>query len=112
MVAVGPQRRIYEGTGAFGNLSDKERAKLQLKAEQKQRLLNEKEKSKKLLKSDAGQKQRLLTEKEKSKKLLKSYTEKIEAKQKKDMAQKTKRNGDSKPKKEGTQGNIKKLSAK
>lgn len=112
MVAVGPQRRSYGGTGAFGNISDKERAKLQLKAEQKQRLLNEKEKSRKLLKSNAEQKQRLLTEKGKSKKLLKRNTENIKAKQKKNMAQKTKRNGYSKPKKEGTQGNIKKLSAK
>ncbi len=91
MVAVGPQRRIYGGTGAFGNLSEKERAKFQLKAKQKQRLLTEKEKSKKLLKRD---------------------TENIKAKLKKDMAQKTKRNGNSKPKKEGTQGNIKKLSTK
>jgi len=112
MVAAGPQRRSYGGTGAFGNLSDKERAKLQLKAEQKQRLLAEKGKSRKLLKSDAGQKQRLLAEKEKSKKLLKSDTKKIEAKQKKNMTQKTKRNGDGKPKKKGTQGNTKKLSAK
>jgi hypothetical protein len=112
MVAVGPQKRIYGGTGTFGNLSDKERSKFQLKAEQKQRLLTEKEKFKKLLKSDAEQKKRLLTEKEKFKKLLKSDTKNIVAKQKKDMAQKTKRNGDSKPKKEGTQGNIKKLSAK
>jgi hypothetical protein len=112
MVATGPQRSSFKSTGAFRNLSDKERAKLQLKAEQKQRLLAEKGKSKKLLKSDAGQKQRLLAEKEKSKKLLKNDTKKIEAKQKKNMTQKTKRNGDSKPKKEGTQGNIKKLSAK
>ena len=64
------------------------------------------------MKSDAEQKQRLLTEKEKSKKLLKRDTENIKTKQKKDMAQKTKRNGNSKPKKEGTQGNIKKLSTK
>jgi hypothetical protein len=91
MVAVGAQTRSYGGTGAFENLSEKERAKLQLKAEQKQRLPTEKEKSKKLLKSD---------------------TENIKAKQKKDMPQKTKINGDSKSKKEGTPGNIKKLPAK
>jgi len=91
MVAVGPQRRSYGGTEAFGNLSEKERAKFQLKAEQKQRLLTEKGKSKKLFKSDA---------------------EKIQAKQGKEIAQKKKQNIVSKPKKEGTQGNIKKLSAK
>ncbi len=91
MVVVGPQRRGHGGKGAFGNVSEKERAKLQLKAEQKQRLLTEKEKTKKLLKRDA---------------------ENIQAKQRKDIAQKKKRNNDSKPKKESTQGIIKKLAAK
>ncbi len=43
---------------------------------------------------------------------MKRDTENIKAKLKIDMAQKTKRNGNSKPKKKGTQGNIKKLSAK
>jgi len=94
MVAVGSEGRPMGGPGgkgAFGNLSEKERAKLQLKAEQKQRLLTEKEKSKKLSKRDA---------------------EKIQTKQRKDIAQKKKRNDDSKPKKEGTQGKIKKMLAK
>ncbi|GAJ24802.1 unnamed protein product, partial [marine sediment metagenome] len=94
MVTVGSEARPMGGhgdTGAFENLSEKERAKLQLKAEQKQGLLTEKEKSKKLLNRDA---------------------KKIQAKPGKDIAQKKKRNDDSKPKKKGTQGNIKKLTAK
>ena len=99
MVTVGPEIRGHGDTGAFGNLSEKERAKLQLKAEQKQKLLTEKEKSKKLLTRDAE-------------KLLKSNAEKIQAKQRKDIAQKKKQNDDSKPKKEGTQGKIKKMLAK
>ena len=102
MVAVGSEGRPMGGPGgkgALGNLSEKERAKLQLKAEQKQRLLTEKEKSKKLLKRNAE-------------KLLTRDAEKIQAKQRKDMAQKKKQNDDSKPKKEGTQGKIKKMLAK
>jgi hypothetical protein len=102
MVAVGSTGRPMGdpgGKGMFGNLSDKERAKLQLKAEQKQKLLTEKEKSKKLLTRDAE-------------KLLKRDTEKIQAKQKKDIAQKKKQNDGSKTKKEDTKGKIKKLAVK
>jgi len=102
MVAVGSEERPMGGPGGkgvFGNLSEKERAKLQLRGEQKQKLLTEKEKSKKLLTRDAE-------------KLLKRDTEKIQAKQKKDIAQKKKQKDDSKPKKEGTQGKIKKMLAK
>jgi hypothetical protein len=102
MVAVGSEGRPMGGPGGkgvLGNLSEKERAKLQLRGEQKQKLLTEKEKSKKLLTRDAE-------------KLLKRDTEKIQAKQKKDMAQKKKQKDDSKPKKEGTQGKIKKMLAK
>jgi len=51
-------------------------------------------------------------EKEKSRKLLKRDAEKIQAKPRKDISQKKKRNDDSKPRKEGTQGIIKKLAAK
>ena len=43
---------------------------------------------------------------------MKRDAEKIQAKPRKDIAQKKKRDDDSKPKKEGTQGNIKKLAAK
>lgn len=91
MVVVGPKGTGDRSTKAFGNLSEKERAKLQIKAEQKQRLL---------------------TEKEKSKKLSKQYSEKIQAKQKKSIEQKKKSNGISKPKKEVTQGKIKKPAVK
>jgi len=52
------------------------------------------------------------TKKEKSKKLLKRDAEKIQAKPGKDIAQKKKRNDDSKPKTKDTQGKIKKLTAK
>ena len=87
MVMVGPEGRGQGGTGWSGNLSDKERAKLQRKPEQKQKSQAEKEKSKKPLKRDI---------------------EKEQAKQKKDMAQKTKRNSDSKPKKNTAQRKTKK----
>ncbi len=87
IVMVGSEGRGQRGTGWSGNLSEKERAKLQRKAEQKQKSPSEKEKSKKLLKRDI---------------------EKEQAKRKKNIAQKTKRNSNSKPKKETTQRKIKK----
>jgi len=87
MVVVGSEGRGQRGTGWSGNLSEKERAKLQRKAEQKQKSPTEKEKSKKLSKRDI---------------------QKEQSKQKKDMAQKTKRKSNSKPKKEVTQRKIKK----
>lgn len=87
IVVVGSEGKSRGGTGWSGNLSDKERAKLQRKAEHKQKLQAEKDKSKKQPKSN---------------------TEKIRTKQKKDVAQKTKRNSDSKPKKETSQRKIKK----
>lgn len=86
MVVVGNEVRGQRGTGLSGNLSEKERAKLQQKTEQKQKSPT----------------------KEKSKKQPKSNTEKIGAKQKKDVTQKTKRNSDSKPKKDTSQRKIKK----
>jgi hypothetical protein len=92
MVVVGPGGTGDGSTKAFGNLSEKERAKLQIKK--------------------AEQKQKLLTEKEKSKKLSKQYSEKIQTKQKKSIEQKKKSKGISKPKKEVTQGKIKKPAVK
>jgi len=86
IVVVGSEGKGRGGTGWSGNLSEKERAKLQRKAEQKQNSPT----------------------KEKSKKPRNRDIEKVQAKQKKDMAQKTKRNSDSKPKKEVTQRKIKK----
>jgi len=90
-VVVGPEIKGNRSSGVIGNLSEKERDKSQLKAEKKQSLITEKEKSEKLLKNNA---------------------EKIQAKQKKYIAQTKKRNDDIKPKKEGNQGTIKKQAAK
>lgn len=86
MIVVESEGRDQRGTGWSGNLSEKERAKLQRKAEQKQKSPTQ----------------------EKSKKPGNRDIEKVQAKQKKDMAQKTKRNSDSKTKKETTQRKIKK----
>jgi len=87
IVMVGSEGKGRGGTGWSENLSEKERAKLQRKAEQKQKSPTKKEKSNKLSKRDI---------------------EKEQAKRKKDIAQKTKRNSNSKPKKETTQRKIKK----
>ncbi len=92
MVVIEPGGTGDGNAKTFGNLSEKERAKLQIKK--------------------AEQKQKLLTEKEKSKKLSKQISEKIQAKQKKSIEQKKKSNGNSKPKKEVTQGKIKKPAVK
>ncbi|NQT03426.1 MAG: hypothetical protein HQ580_15470 [Planctomycetes bacterium] len=85
MVVVGPEGSGSGSRGPSGNLSEKERAKLQRKAEQK-----------------------LQAEKEKSRKQLKRDTEKVQAKKKKDTALKKKRYGDSKSKKETAPRKVKK----
>jgi|GEM_PF-2247186 len=90
-VVVGSEIKGDKSSGVIGDLSEKEIDKLQLKAEKKERLI---------------------TEKEKSKKPLKNNEETIQAKQKKYVAQTKKRNDDKKPNKESNQGKIKKQAAK
>jgi hypothetical protein len=87
LVVVGPKGTSDGSIKAFGNLSEKERAKLHKKAEQKQRLLTDKEKFKKPSKQDS---------------------EKTQAKHKKSIEQKRKSKGIRKPKKEIAKGKIKK----
>ena len=86
IVVVGSEGKSRPGPGWSGNLSEKERAKLQRKAEQKQKSPT----------------------KEKSKKPKNRDIEEVQAKQKKDTTQKIKRNSDSKPKKETSQRKTKK----